>query len=307
MHIFLVFCTIFLFKEYIDILSSNDIIKLVMKMHIIYEKEKINKTLYDFYNSTGITIDLLDAQFNHISHTPYEFNHYCKCIRDVPKGENACKKSDIALLEKCRKSKKTEIHICHAGLVDIAVPINYNEEIIGYMIFGQMKTRHEFPLVESYLKNLGLNISEMKKYYDNIALYNLEKIESISNTASLIIKYILFENMLKPELNTNVQLAVNYINNNLSSELSIKSITKSINISKSVLYKIFREQFDCTISEYINEQRIELAKKLLEKNDLSIEDVSQRVGYTNASYFSKIFKRKEGLSPLKFKKQFGKL
>jgi len=142
----------------------------------------------------------------------------------------------------------------------------------------------------------------MNKLYDSIELYDSEKIESVSNIAAMLIKYILLENMLKPDVNPSIQKAVNYINGNLSDNLTIKSITKNANVSKSVLYKNFHEEFGCTVSEFINRKRIENAKLLLKKSELSVEDISQRLGYSNASYFSKMFKKCEGISPLKYRK-----
>lgn len=271
-------------------------------MIIMYETEKINKTLYDFYNSTGITINLLDADFRLVSHTPHEFNKYCKCIQSTESGKKACTYSDLQLLNKCRKSKKTEMHICHAGLVDVAVPVKYDGEVAGYIILGQMKTNSDFSQVKEHLKEYDLNINDMESHYDNIELYDSTKIESVSNIASMLIKYILFENMLKPDINPSIQRAVNYINSNLSENLSVKTIEKNANVSKSVLYKKFHEEFGCTLSEFINRRRIDTAKLLLKKNELSIEEISQRLGYSNASYFGKIFKKNEGISPLKYRK-----
>jgi len=271
-------------------------------MFINYETKKINKTLYDFYNSTGITINLLDADFNLVSHTPHEFSNYCKCIQKSESGKKACRHSDIELLKKCKESKKTQIHVCHAGLVDVAVPVNYDGEIIGYMILGQMKTNSDFSQIKARLKIHELDINKMNKLYDSIELYDSEKIESVSNIAAMLIKYILLENMLKPDVNPSIQKAVNYINGNLSDNLTIKSITKNANVSKSVLYKNFHEEFGCSVSEFINRKRIENAKLLLKKSELSVEDISQRLGYSNASYFSKMFKKCEGISPLKYRK-----
>ena len=85
-------------------------------------------------------------------------------------------------------------------------------------------------------------------------------------------------------------------------EISVISISKSINVSKSVLYKNFHTHFNCTVSEYINTKRIEKSLELIAKTDMSIEEISQNVGFSTASYFSKIFKKQMGTSPLKYKK-----
>ena len=110
---------------------------MVIKMNINYNTEKINEVLHNFYNATGITIDLLKSDFTKISHTKYDFNEYCKSIQSTPKGKKCCRESELTLLKKCANTKQTQMHICHAGLVDMAMPVIYNDEIIGFIVFGQ--------------------------------------------------------------------------------------------------------------------------------------------------------------------------
>jgi len=55
------------------------------------------------------------------------------------------------------------------------------------------------------------------------------------------------------------------------------------------------------VGEYINDKRIEKASGLLKTTDFSIEEVSGLAGFSSGSYFCKIFKRKMGVSPFKFK------
>ena len=271
-------------------------------MVINYEIDKINTLLHDFYNSTGITIDLLKTDFTKVSHTKYEFNKYCKYIQETQIGKNACRMSEISLLQKCRETKKMQMHICHAGLVDIAVPIIYEDEIIGYIIFGQLKTESDFLKVKNYLSDFIPNIEKMSEYYAEISYYNSDRIKSVSSIATLLVKYILLENMLKPKLDENIQKVINYIEENLNSDLSVKSISKNVNISKSVLYKKFHSHFSCTPAYFINIKRVEKSTEYLLKTDMSIEEISQKLGFASASYYSRIFKKIKGVSPLKFKK-----
>lgn len=271
-------------------------------MTVNYDTEKINSALHDFYNATGITIDLLKTDFTKVSHTKYEFNKYCKCIRETTKGKKACRMSDLKLLEKCKSTRKLQMHICHAGLADMAVPIIYDSEIIGYIVFGQLRLDSDFSKLEAYISSMQLDKKEMKKHYNKINFYDSDKIRSISSIASMLVKYILLENMLKPNTNENIKKVTEFINDNLENELSVKLISKSVNISKSVLYKKFHTYFNCTISEYINVRRVEKSVEYLTKTDLSMEDISQKVGFASSSYYSKIFKKIMGMSPLKYKK-----
>ena len=273
-------------------------------MKLNYDTNKINSALQDFYNATGINIRLLDKEFSAISYRINADNVYCKCIKGTPNGIKSCTASDRILFEKCRKSKKPEIHICHAGLVDIAIPLLYNDEVLGYTILGQIKKDTDFSDVEEYVTSLGLNPNEAKKLYNSLNPYDSDKIQSIQNIALMLTKYLLLENCLKPYSNQNIELAVEYINDNLEKPLSIQSISKNINLSKSALYKYFHNHFGCTVNGYINTRRIEKSLKLLEETDLSIEQISQKIGFSSCAYYTRIFKKEKGITPLKFRKKY---
>ncbi|MBO5305528.1 MAG: PocR ligand-binding domain-containing protein [Clostridia bacterium] len=271
-------------------------------MTVNYDIPKINQCLQDFYNATGIHMDLLKEDFSFVgNHSFWDKKRYCKAVQSTPMGKQACLCSDAELLQKTQKSKKPEMHICHAGLMDIAIPILYNDHIIGYIIFGQIRTDTDFSLLKDYLLGLGLSEKDMRAYYAEIASFEKAVIQSISNIAELLVKHILLENMLKPNFDASIQRALNYIHENLGTELTVESISKNANISKSAMYRRFQSCFGCTVSEYISEKRIEKATELLAKSDLSVEEVSRVVGFSSGSYFSKIFKKKRGISPFQFK------
>ena len=272
-------------------------------MLVNYDVQKINHILEDFHNATGINMDLLKEDFSHVGeHSYYENCRYCKAIQSTEQGKRACVCSDRELFKRSRESRKAEVHICHAGLVDVSVPILYDDVIIGYIIFGQIKVDTDFETIKNYLVNLGLNENEMKECFSDIPVFSEKKIKSISNIANMLAKHILLENMLKPDFDEGVQKTLNYINDNLDSELSIQSISKGVNISKSVLYRRFQSCFNCTVNQYISRARIEKAKTLLREHNLSIEDIAQKVGFMSGSYFSKKFKKETGMSPYKYRK-----
>ncbi len=271
-------------------------------MVINYEIDKIRKVLADFNIATGITIDLLDADFTPIVQSRIAFRGYCSQIQTSPEGASACKISDQALLRRCRASGKTEMHFCPAGLIDVVSPIVFQEQIVGYLIFGQLRGNLEFDVLLEYIQELGLDCARMASLYKDTVFYDTEKIECLCNIASMMISYILFMDMLRPSVDRSLQAAMNYIHANLENPMSILSISRATGISKSVLYRKFHRELDCTVNEYINRQRVEWAASLIKSTDLSMEDISQRVGFASFSYFSRTFKKLKGVSPKQFKK-----
>jgi len=273
-------------------------------MVISYDIEKINALLADFYNATDINMSMLKPDFTYVGlRVRRKDNFYCRAVQATEAGMEGCKCSDWVILEACRETKKMQLRLCHAGLWDAVAPILYGDVIIGYIAFGKMKMDTDFSDYREYLRSLGLDAEQLEVYYEGIAPFEASKIQSIANMASMLAKYILLEDMLKPDLDQNVEKAVAFISENLAGDLSIKNISRNIYVSKSVLYKSFRTNFDCTVSEYINARRVEKSIELLTKTDLSIEEISQQIGFASASYYSRIFKKIKGMSPLKYKKE----
>lgn len=267
-------------------------------------KRKLDATLSDFHKATGVNISMVDASFSPIAGVSGAHCKYCSIIQASPIGKCACIKSDMQLFQRCAASMTAEMQICHAGLMDIAVPIIYKDCILAYLIMGQIKTDYNFSEIEAYVEELGLDQDTLRVAYNDIIVSSDEKLHAVANIAYMLTHYILTENMMTTDPNDAVNKAEQFIDDNLQNELTILEISKGTNLSKSVLYKRFHARFHCTVKEFLNQKRIEKAIDLLIHSDLSIEEISQNVGFSNASYFSKTFKKIKKTSPLKYRKTF---
>lgn len=98
--------------------------------------------------------------------------------------------------------------------------------------------------------------------------------------------------------------AIHYIKQNFSdTELSLGSVADHINLSSSHFSTIFSQALGKTFVEYLTEQRLKEAKRLLANTDWKLSVIAAEIGYNDPNYFSYIFKRKEGLSPKEYRKK----
>lgn len=81
-----------------------------------------------------------------------------------------------------------------------------------------------------------------------------------------------------------------YISEHISEELTRKKLAQSIHFSEDYVARLFKTETGKSISTYVMEQRMELAKRYIAESSMSISDVAMMVGYSNFSYFSKTFK-----------------
>lgn len=91
-----------------------------------------------------------------------------------------------------------------------------------------------------------------------------------------------------------------YINQNYSNDLNIALLSNKFGYSESYFYRIFKRYVGLSPVDYITNMRINNAIKLLKNSSLSIKEISQKVGYNDPLYFSRLFHKKIGQSPKKF-------
>ena len=99
-----------------------------------------------------------------------------------------------------------------------------------------------------------------------------------------------------------VQNVRRIINSNLEKEISIEEFASKVNLNRTTLQKVFKEIYGLTVNEYRTKARLQFAKNLLASTDLSITEIAGRCGYANASKFSEVFKKNEGVLPKDWRK-----
>ena len=97
-----------------------------------------------------------------------------------------------------------------------------------------------------------------------------------------------------------------YIAENCCSPLSLNSIAEQFYMNKCYLSRIFKEITGFTVNGYLHARRIQKARSLLIQNSMNISEVAEAAGYENLTYFERVFKKHTGMSPLEYRKQYGK-
>lgn len=92
-----------------------------------------------------------------------------------------------------------------------------------------------------------------------------------------------------------------FIDQNYYKRITLDSLSNIFYIDKYYLSKVFKREYDITVNNYLTNVRISEAKKMLRFSNKTIEEVAQAVGLDDANYFSRVFKKKEEISPKEFR------
>ena len=96
---------------------------------------------------------------------------------------------------------------------------------------------------------------------------------------------------------------VRYIDENITSALTLKSVAEEFSISQSHLSKTFKEAYNINFSTYVIGKKFDYAARLLvEKENMSIADIAESLGYYSITYFTQQFKQRFGVSPTQYRK-----
>lgn len=108
-------------------------------------------------------------------------------------------------------------------------------------------------------------------------------------------------NTKKDKKGSVINRAVEYINKNYNNILSLDDVSMEVDVTPYYFSRLFKEEMNVGFVEYVARLRIEKAKELLNKSGMSMKEICIEVGYTDPNYFSRQFKKYEGVSPTEYR------
>lgn len=103
-----------------------------------------------------------------------------------------------------------------------------------------------------------------------------------------------------------IQKVLIQINLDLSADLSLKNLAEYLNVNASYLSYLFHKETGCTLTNYVNQKRMEYAAWMLSSTQLPISTIAQHCGILDDNYFTKLFKKQYDITPTQFRDSVGK-
>lgn len=224
--------------------------------------ETIKLVLEDFYSCSKLPIKALDMNFKNIYSKGYD-SKFEKLF------------SELNIIPKLKKldNPLSKFNISDKNNINFLITtMSKYDKNSGYYILGPYNSNDRYAI--DYLLDLLATIHEDKFSKGRTNL----------------------------KFSSYVKKSIEYSLENYDSNISIQSICDILNINKSYFCKKFKQETGYTFSTFLNILRIEKSKKLLTFSDSSLLDISISVGFNSQNYYTMVFKKLNGITPLEYRK-----
>lgn len=310
---------------------------MVRDIHQIVNPDKFQKIQDDIATATGLALITVDYTGHPITKHS-NCSEFCQKVRASKQGIY-CEKCDSHGGLEAARIRKPYSYLCHAGLIDIAIPIIVNDLYLGAFMAGQVRLTNSPPkqAPEYILPGIAGSIAsmngELKPLYDKLTSMTMEQIHAFANMLLHIGNYCVTEakltSLLKAQKQTSsshqtntdsealrylsshpyslreskqlILPALSYIRKHPSEKITLHAMADVCNISPSYFSKLFAQEKLGTLSDYVNSVRIEHAKELLQNTGIPIHNIAMECGYSDSGYFIKVFKTLEKRTPMEYR------
>lgn len=256
-------------------------------------------------------------------------NHcsFCKYIKSNRNGKIKCQCSALNVALMAKDNCQPIFTQCHAGLTLVAVPIRVAGQYLGSIGFGEIKENANKQLVLERISSLNLDDKRLMSLYQNIPILTRRHVLNIAKTLYVISNYYIemgfafakdgennsnsndhpFFNRhlrrtdckknLHDNQHTTIKNGEQFIINNYNKPIGLNDVASFLHINPSYFSYLFKQVTGYTFKNYLTQIRIEKAKDLLLNSSLNINQISQKVGYEDSNYFSRVFKKNTGYPP----------
>jgi len=275
-------------------------------MNVLFNNEKLRQLQLNLYELVGVQTNIWDITGKNVQLFGKHTN-FCRLINNDPEGHRRCVECDCMAVKACAEKRQSYSYVCHAGLREIVLPVFDSGEIVAFIAFGQLldssprKLQWEHTL--STLDWYEGDMEELKEAYAELIQYTPAKFKAYEEILQAITSYIQLEGIIRSANFSDQQRLEMYIEEHYMEKLSLKTISDALGIGTTKLCSLAKKlSADGSITKLISIRRVEAAKSMLLKEDLSVAEIAEKVGFSDYNYFTKIFKKLVGCTPSQYRK-----
>lgn len=268
--------------------------------------EGLRGLLESFYMLTKLKVVLIDDDFKEVLAYPNKSQDFCNRIKKDEKAKNKCDECLIEYCKKCKQTGELSIYRCHVGLTEAIFPIKERDLTVGFIMFGQTTEiidKSEFiESIRNYYSKYGNLTSAHIRDLEKIKVKSHGEIIAAAEILKTIANFITVKRLISKTQDGFIHSVYEYVDKHIYQKITADDIAKNLFVCRTTLFEKIKKEIPGGLNELINKRKTESAKALLLSTDLTIKSISEKLGFKDSNYFSKVFIKYQGLSPKEYKK-----
>ena len=263
-------------------------------------REEIISVLAELYKITGFRVSLHGADYSEIAAYPKEKREFCRMVHKNPLEYEKCVACDKAACKKALANKDTHIYTCRYGFTEAVSPLYNFGTLTGFLMMGQVyEADTEGRPVHHEIRNVESLGEQMTILANEVPLVRSDMLHSYVKIMTICAQYLTLSNAPSTK-QTVAEMAKKFIFDNYKNKITISDICDDIGCSKSTLITCFKKEYGTTVNTYITNVRLSEAVNMLKSGVRNIGEIASETGFSDQSYFSKVFSARYGIPPSEY-------
>ncbi|GHV54861.1 hypothetical protein AGMMS49579_16290 [Spirochaetia bacterium] len=277
-----------------------------MKSIDLFFDEQVNKLMTSFSYCFKVHLTIFPLDLKNPLKTGYYTTHcpYCNFIREKLGLSGRCLQQDITMCKQSESSPVPLAYTCYAGLMDAAFPIKLNDEVVGYAMAGQFRTKTSLPAaITQDWQHKGLDPSLLQKAFIDQPYLEKDTVDNMLNLFLMLCDFIVSRDYIRLRQMDITRLVTQWIADHIAEPITLVEVADHLGYSQSSISHIIKGRLGMSFKELCILQKIERFEAIIKSApSLSIEKTAAQVGYEDPFYFSRLYKKVRSISPSNYVK-----
>ncbi len=236
----------------------------------------------------------------------FHLNPYCRYIKTVCSNWDVCVQKQKGVLDKCGGGEF--FGVCHAGVGEYVYPITVGGKAVGFISVSGYKGADEAAAAAKATHFANKNrikaeeLLSLRDEFLNSVIPDKSETDAVIRPLVFMMEFFTEQQLRRDDSDDLYTRLTRYITENHSKHITVRDLSEKFNYSVSTISHMFAKRSGMSVSEYIQNLRLDESIWLLKQPDFTVTQVSDCLGFCNSAYFSSVFKKRYGISPKEYRK-----
>ena len=228
---------------------------------------------------------------------------HCTMLRETLGLDSKCRELDHEMMGAALERREMVTYTCHAGMMEAVAPLFVENELVGFVMPGQFRSKAA-PATSPYSRQWKREQGNyaLQSEYESTPVFPEEKIEILLSMFRLLMEFIISNQLIHHKDYDLIQPVIERMQGSPEKGLSLETAARLVGRSPSTVSRLFKKVTGLSFKPYQVNHRLELAADQLKaRPNCPVAEIALAIGYEDALYFSRAFRKKFNCSPSEYR------